>query len=71
MDDLRISESEMESHRRMGAVQVAIQSALGSLIDRHPDLTYIEVATALVEVAQRKLMHQLRAEVSEEGPDHG
>lgn len=63
---MRVSEIEQASRVRMSTAASEITNAIGPLLDKLPGLTYVELATALMDVAQRWLMHQWRAEIEEE-----
>lgn len=63
---MRVSEFEQASRLRMSTAAAGIIGAIGGLVDEIPDLTYVELATALMDVAQRQLLHQWRAEIKEE-----
>lgn len=66
-----VSEVEQASRVRMSTAAAEVTHALGGIIEQMPDLTYVELATALMDVAQRQLLHQWRAEINEAEADRG
>lgn len=53
----RVSEEEQASEGRVAAVREQLTRALVKSLDAHPDLTYEEVLTALLIVAERQVAH--------------
>lgn len=59
---MKISADEQASQLRMSTVRAEISRTLIRLVDQMPELTHIEIATALLGTAEQQLMHQRRAE---------
>ena len=65
---IRVTEAEQASRVRISQTEGRIYRALASLLDEIPDLTYVELSLALLNVAGRQLEHQRRAETDQEEP---
>lgn len=65
---IRVTEAEQASRVRISTTEGKIYRALSALLDETPDLTYVELSLALLNVAGRQLEHQRRAETAEEEP---
>ncbi len=65
---MRIAEERQASNIRIADCRVEVSHALSRTVERHPDLTYEEILSALLSAAEGQVGHMLAAAVKPDVP---